>query len=233
MLNEPGSQQNYEVFMKIVTKAALIIGLFLTQHVLAAEILKDYDPAEVRCMTDNDSSISKLLIGIDYADKTFPNIPPEEQHYLESEYAAAAQMYKDENTSGDKIYARSSQMFNKLYSRPLYAVWDFRKTIEPARASLKRILKRQPNLEKGDADFITYVKNTEAEKLERAANAIGAFEKYNTALQKLLDKVSVMQSPLISKTQYIRLASASLLGGEELGWFISCKLSKIMGRQDL
>ena len=190
----------------------------------------DYDPAKTQCVWADDELITRLLERIDYDDKTMPNVPPEEQLYLEAESAAARQAYEEEKTNGNNSHGRSSQMYTNLHSRPLFTVWEFRKQIEPARSALKRILKRQPNLEKGDLDFIIYNKNPEAEKLQRANNANYAIGLYTKELNNFFLKIEGRELSFFTNSQYMRVVSDTLMN-YELQRFISCKLAKVMGRQ--
>ena len=217
--------------MRIAAKAIVGFAIFAGFSGSVALAQKDFDPAETRCMRADDSIISSLLSQIDYADQNLPNIPPEEQRYLDAESAAAARMYKDESQSEASSYARSTQIYRNLYSRPLYTVWAFRKTIEPARSALKRVLKQQPNPALGDPDYITYKKNPEAEKLERAAPAISAVGQYTIALQNLLTKIGEQNYSSITQSQWTRLLGSAYGASYDLPAFIECKLAKIMGRQ--
>jgi hypothetical protein len=217
--------------MKIVTIVILTFAIFLGQYTFAANTPKDYDPAEVRCLAHDDAVIGRLLERIDFADKAVPNIPPEEQRYLETESAAAGRMFEVENANSDKLHARSNQMYANLYARPLYAVWEFRKAIGPARSGLNRVLKRQPDAEKGDLDMNTYNRNPEAEKLERASRAVFAVVNYVRALQQFLDKIQGRELSMLTESQYSQFSSDIYSMNIELGGYISCKLAKIMGRQ--
>jgi len=217
--------------MKIAMTAICLIGLFLSSQIYAAGMAKDYDPAEVRCRWAGDDMIATLLSQVDFADQALPNIPPEEQHYLEAEFAAAGRTYKNEVDSGNKNFSRSTQMYLRLYARPMYPVWALRKTIEPARAALKRILKRQPQPERGNADLDTYKKNPEAEKLERATSALAAVGEYVSALQAFLDNTRGRELSLLTRQQMMRLLVSRYSMLSDMGGFMSCKLAKIMGRQ--
>lgn len=213
--------------MKIVF-TCLLLGLMYIPAFADNNNPNDYDPAESRCVRANDETINRLISNLDYVDHALPNIPPEEQHYLEAEYNRALDTLNEEMLKNGKA-PKGNKMFYKLSLRPLYDVWYLRRTIEPARLALERVLKRQPHPENGDADFITYKNNPEAEKLERASMAEFQVEGFVTQLDIYLDKIEYQQKPFSDDT-YVRLLGNGGMA-DDLSAFINCKLAKIMGKQ--
>jgi hypothetical protein len=209
----------------------LAVGILSGQHAIAVEKLEGYDPAEIRCKYADDTVIDTLLGEIDYADKALPNVPPEEERYLDAESARALRTYRDEEAKSDNSHVRSNQIYNRLFSRPFYAVWKFRKAFEPARSALSLILKPLPS--NAFDTTVTYHKYPEAEKLQRASMAIYPVGDYVRALQEFLDKIEGRERSMMTESQYLQLVQESYAMNLDLGDYISCKLAKIMGRQTL
>lgn len=213
------------IIMRQAAILAIVLGIFSGQWALAGDLPKDYDPAETRCLGSNDAAIDDLLSLIDSVDKELPSVPPEEQHYLDTEYARALKLVNEEILKKEPA-TKGNQLFFDLSLRPYYDVWHLRRTMEPAKHALNRILKRQPHLEIGDADFITYNNNPDAEKLDRASHAIYAISEFTIEMSSYVAK---KQSALTTEENNRFLATTSMT--MDLGRFISCKLAKIMGRQ--
>ena len=218
--------------MKAFTAGCLFGFLGMCSSGVAAGSLDSgYAPADVRCPTSDDESINTTLLErLDTADMILANIPPEESAYIRAESASLARMFKEETAKGDTIHARSSASYLKLHARPLYYVWMVRKEIEPTRVALKKILIR-PSYSGELVDPITYTKNGEAEKLDRAAGAVSQINTYAFALHSYVERQYDSQNPILTSDQVGILYWHSLDMNFWLARFIKCKLAKIMGRQ--
>lgn len=218
--------------MKIARVVFGACSILFWQFALAADIPKDYDPAETRCLSANEATIDRILERLDYADKSLPNIPSEERSYLEAESATALKTYYEELDSRDDSHLRSNQIYSTLNSRPLYPVWKLRKALELARTAVQKIKVQNP---KGSAyvngEYITYRKNLEAERLERAAHAVYLLGDYVNETQKFLEEVKGRELAYMAKSQYTQYLIDINFMNSDLGNYISCKLAKIMGRQ--
>lgn len=118
-----------------------------------------------------------------------------------------------------------------LEERPLYTVWGVRKDLAKAKLAIVGIL--DGGLGTG---FVTYRKNPEAAKLERAIRAIYPLEAYALSMQALLTKqtyVSDSHRIMVTADQWSRLYGGTSTLTTNLGYYMSCKLAKVMGRQPL
>lgn len=82
----------------------------------------DIDPAETRCLAGSDDVLARMVKDLDYVDLNLPNVPPEEQRYIEAESASALRIGQEEQRTGDQRAPRASAMLDKLHARPLYYV---------------------------------------------------------------------------------------------------------------
>ncbi len=203
---------------------ALVLGVFYSQWALAGDLPKDYDPAETRCLGGSDTVIDNILSRIDYVDKELPTIPPEELHYLDTEFARGLKLENEELLNNEPS-TKGKQLIYELSLRPYYDVWYLRRALESAKLDIKRILLRQPYPDMGYADFNSY-NNPEAEKLERASRAIYDVGQFTNELSRYIDK---KRASLTTEENNRFLATSGMT--LDLGMFISCKLAKIMGRQ--
>lgn len=216
--------------MKIAHAAILTLLICSARPGFSADLQKDYDPAEGRCQFWDDASLQKLTAQLDYADQVLPNIPPEEDRYLTAESASAQKVYLEElekNNWKAPIQGQGNTRYAALEARPLYTVWGVRKDLVEAKRAITEITRPEPGL-------VNYRKNQDAEKLERATKALSPVNKYALQIQKLLTRQTfVSNSVLITSDQYSRLYSGALTLTSDLGYYMSCKLAKIMGRQPL
>jgi hypothetical protein len=214
--------------MKFARAALLALLVGSASPAFSADLAKDYDPAETQCHFADDAELQKNLTSIlDYADQALPNIPPEEDRYLTAESAAAKKVYDEElekNNWKTPAQGQGNARYAALQARPLYTVWGVRKNIVEARKAITEILKPEPPI------LVTYRKNPEAEKLERATRALSSVNQYVLAMQDFLTKQSFTPS-LITSDQYLRLYGGAFSLTHDLGQYMSCKLAKIMGRQ--
>lgn len=204
---------------------AIVLGIFSGQWALAGDLPKDYDPAETRCQSGNDAAIERMLSMIDYVDKELPSVPPEEQHYLDTEFARALTILNDE-IQKKELVSKGNQLFYELSLRPYYDVWYLRRELEPAKKHIKHIINLRPDPDTWGMFATTYNKNSDAEKLERASHAIYPVGEFTKELSHYYDK---KRASLTSEENNSFLAASGM--NQELGYFISCKLAKIMGRQ--
>jgi len=205
-----------------VTHTGLLRALFLAAGlagVYSGAEAADYDPAETRCFGGEDKTIERLLESLDRADQVFPNVPPEEALYLAAESGRAQSAGMQEDATKDSSHSVSSSIYSSLTSRHLYYVWVMRKDLVAARKALHEILQR-------DTGFVTYRASPDAEKLERATKAMFPLDSFGHSLTAAIERSSL---PPDAATDWRLLAGQSLNG--TLSRFISCKLAKVMGRQ--
>ena len=129
-------------------------------------------------------------------------------------------LYLEESGAHRSDISGSNRVYQQLASRPLYYVWQMRKDLVETRKALNDVLHVQ-------AGFISYRGNQEAEKLERASKALGPSARYSRTLSEALDRSPPPQS---GATGHLY---AGLSIADSLGYFIGCKLARIMGRQGL
>lgn len=208
--------------------SALLIGSALPAF--SADLHKDYDPAEGRCQFSDDASLQNMTAQLDYAEQVLPNIPPEEDRYLTAESAAAQKVYQEElekNNWKEPTQGQGNMRYAALEARPLYTVWGVRKDLVEAKRAITEIIKPGPGL-------VIYRKNQDAEKLERATKALYPVNRYALHIQELLARQMLTSNNLlITSDQYSRLYSGALTLTSDLGYYMSCKLAKVMGRQPL
>jgi len=191
---------------------------------LAVAGTDDYDPARGRCLAlkSDDDLINGMIEILDYADRTIPNIPPEEEKYLTAEQAAALRLFREELTE-KRSHEQSNERFRKLQSRPLYYVWEVRETIAPTKEALAKIR---------TLDVSRTYKSDEAEKLDRAARSAYRVSDYAIHMQIYLKRsewgISAMQ---VSQSQYNELLSGALAINTSLADYEGCKLARLIGRQ--
>lgn len=190
--------------------------------VWAADI--SFDPAEPRCMADDDQAIVRLIAALDSAAIALPNVPPEEDKYLIAEAKAARKLYF-ESTANNGLAQQSNSRFLHLETRPLYHVWRVRNELVPAREKLATVL--------STSGLVAYRKNAEAEKLDRAASAGYAVNRYTVELTELLTRESIQSTGLLTGNQYLTLRGDLLELNPTLAHYMACKLAKVMGRQFL
>ncbi|MFC0398590.1 hypothetical protein [Paraburkholderia rhizosphaerae] len=211
-------------------KHAVLLGLLFgaVMPAFSADVSKDYDPAETRCQFWDDSSLEKMTAQLDYADQVLPNIPPEEDRYLTAESSAAKKVYEDELKKNDwkePVQGQGNMRYAALEARPLYTVWGVRKDLVEARQAIDGILKPGSGL-------VIYRKNPDAEKLQRALRALYPADRYALHMQELLTKQTLTSNNrMITSEQYSRLYGGALTLTTNLGYYMDCKLAKIMGRQ--
>ncbi|PMS17835.1 hypothetical protein C0Z18_18485 [Trinickia dabaoshanensis] len=211
------------------THAILFVTLLgLASPVPSAGLPKDYDPAETRCAGFDDAGLKKFIGQLDYAELVLPNIPPEEGRYLTAESAAAKKIYDEEleqNNWKAPLQGQGNMRYAALEARPLYVVWVVRKDIVKAKQAIAGIL------EQGGPPR-SYRKNQDAEKLERATRALLPVTDYALHMQDLLTRQNLMPTDrMLTSEQWTRLYSGALTLNSDLGYYMSCKLAKIMGRQ--
>ncbi|MBN3770720.1 hypothetical protein [Burkholderia sp. Se-20378] len=215
--------------MKIAYAVFLSLLLTLAFPAFSADLPKDYDPAETRCGFD-DASLKNVIGQLDYADQVLPNIPPEEDRYLTAESAAAKKVYDEElrkNNWKTPLQGQGNMRYGALEARPLYAAWNLRKELVEAKGKITEILKPEPV-----PVLVTYRKNPEAEKLERATRALLSITTYSLRMQDFLTRQNLApNNAMITSDQWTRLYSGALTLNSDLGYYMSCKLAKIMGRQ--
>lgn len=210
--------------MRLAAILAIVLGIFSSQWALAGDMPKDYDPAETRCLGGSDTVIDNILSMIDYVDKELPTVPPEEQHYLDTQFARGLELENNE-LSNHEPSQNGKQLLHELSLRPYYDIWYLRRDLEPAKRDIKRILLRPPHPDMGYVDFNSY-NNPEAEKLERANSAIYHVSQFTNELSRYIDK---KRASLTTEENNRFLGTTGIT--LNLGMFISCKLAKIMGRQ--
>jgi len=206
---------------------AIVLGMFFSQVALAGDMPKDYDPAETRCLDGNDAAIERMLSMIDYVDKELPSVPPEEQRYLDTEFARALKLENDEMLNNE-VSQNGKRLLHELSLRPSYDVWYLRRELEPSKKYLKHIINLRPDPDTWGIFATTYNKNPDAEKLERASHAIYALNVFTRGLSSYIDK---NRATLTTEENNRFLGTTDM--NTDLGMFISCKLAKIMGRQTL
>jgi hypothetical protein len=213
--------------MKIAYAATLLLALALPAFSAAPQT--DYDPAEPRCAGADDASLKSFIGQLDYADAALPNIPPEEDKYLTAESAAAKKVYDEElekNNWNAPLQGQGNMRYAALEARPLYVVWGVRKDLATARQAIAAILASDP------PGLVTYRKNPEAEKLERATRAIWPVTAYSVHMEEFLTRQNLAPAKaMITSDQWTRLYSGALTLNTDLANYMSCKLAKIMGRQ--
>ncbi|NLP64207.1 hypothetical protein [Paraburkholderia sacchari] len=206
--------------MKIAYAAISVLLVSLALPAFGAGLQKDYDPAETRCSGFDDASLKNFIGQLDYADLVLPNVPPEEDRYLTAESAAAQKLYMDESTRG-----QGNMRYAALDARPLYVVWGVRKDLVDSKRAIAGILE-----DGGPAR--SYRKNPEAEKLERATRALLPVTEYSLHMQDFLTRQNLAPNKaIVTSEQWARLYSGALTLTSDLGYYMSCKLAKIMGRQ--
>jgi hypothetical protein len=213
--------------MKIAHVSFLVLLFSMRSPAYSADLMKDYDPAETRCHAWDDAGLKNFVAQLDYADQVLPNIPPEEDRYLTAESAAAKKVYMEEleaNNWKAPAQSQGNMRYAALEARPLYIVWGVRKDLVDAKRAIAQILDGGPAR--------SYRKNREAEKLERTTSAITAVTIYSLHMQEFLTKQTLaQQNRMITSEQWSRLYSSALTLNSDLGYYMSCKLAKIMGRQ--
>ena len=144
--------------MKIGITIVLVIGMITGQSAYAKSPF-EYDAGLTRCTSADDDSIDMLLSMIEYVDKQLSSVPPEQEqeHNLDTEYTRASKFFDDAMLNKEPTI-KSHNLYYQLSLRPYYDVWHLRRDIEPSGSALKRILKSQSNLQKGDHDFLIYKK---------------------------------------------------------------------------
>lgn len=214
--------------MKITYAVFLALGLSVALPAFSADRPKDYDPAETRCSGFDDASLKNSLGQLDYADLVLPNIPPEEDRYLTAESAAAKKIYSEElekNNWKAPLQGQGNIRYAALEARPLYTVWGIRKDLVEAKRAIAGILD-------GGGLARSYRKNQDAEKLERATRALLPVTAYALHMQDLLTRQNLTPANrMLTSEQWTRLYSGALTLNSDLGYYMSCKLAKIMGRQ--
>ncbi|KUZ36562.1 hypothetical protein [Burkholderia territorii] len=215
--------------MNIRYSASLALLITVTFPAFSAGPAKDYDPAATRCAGFDDAGLAKLISQLDYAAEALPNIPPEEDRYLTAESSAALKVYVEEQKQNNwepPTQGQGNMRFAALAARPLYTVWKVRKDLAEAKRAIAGIVR-----DGGPAR--SYKGNPEAEKLERATRAIGPISTYSLQMQEFLTRQTLAQNNnmLVTPEQWARLYSGALTLDSGLGYYMSCKLAKIMGRQ--
>ncbi|MBC8641621.1 hypothetical protein IAG25_32880 [Caballeronia sp. EK] len=225
-------QNNIGDRMKIKYAAVLALLFSMASPAISAGHQQDYDPAEGRCNFWDDASLKTLTATLDYADQVLPNIPPEEDRYLTAESTAAQKVYEEElkkNNWKAPAQSQGNTRYAALEARPLYTVWGVRNALAKAKLSIAAILD-----EGSGTGFVTYRKNPDAAKLDRALHAIYPLDAYALSMQALLTKQTyVPQSHKIMLTadQWSKLYGGTSTLTTNLGYYMSCKLAKVMGRQ--
>jgi hypothetical protein len=208
--------------MKTFSKTLVGIGALIAfgTHSLGAEA-PTYDPADTRCKSFDDSALQKFAGILDFASTVLPNVPPEESKYLQAETDAA---YKLQPTNE----AQSNARYAGLEKRPLYQVWVVRRSLTAAQDSIAAITNNDSS-----ASAI-YKKSPEAEKLNRALRAETYAVNYSRAMTRFLTLQE--RSPngvMLTADQYSGLWGGVYSLPEDIGYYMDCKLAKVMGRQAL
>ena len=178
-----------------------------------------FDPAVPRCVPGDDRILDRMLASLQTADELMPNVPPEEEKYLVAESAAVKRVMDEEAERKVEDHSRWLSMNRALRARPLYFVWAARNDLSEARRQIQAI--RATN------GVTTYRNSPEAEKLERATHAISALSRYAKSLEAALDSPVVKVPVPTSFSLY-----AGLYLNHDLGRFMSCKLARVMGKQE-
>ncbi|WP_060126977.1 hypothetical protein [Burkholderia cepacia] len=215
--------------MNIRYSASLALLIGIAFPAFSAGAAKDYDPAATRCAGFDDAGLERLIGQLDYADEALPHIPPEEDRYLTAESSAALKVYEEEQKQNNwkpPAQGQGNMRFAALAARPLYTVWKVRKDLADAKQAIAGIVR-------DGSPARSYKKNPEAEKLERATRAIGPLSAYSLQMQEFLTRQTLAQNNnmLVTPEQWARLYSGELTLDSALGFYMSCKLAKIMGRQ--
>jgi hypothetical protein len=173
------------------------------------------------CKGYDDEVVQRLIDRVNAIDHVLPQIPPEELTYLDAQTKYANKVFDDE---GGMAFASSHVKSNKLYAelqrRPLYAVWKIREQIGPARYSLNVIQ------DKSIQHLIFYSRNSEAEKLQRTADALFPLSRFGLSIA---DYLNTPQAAYISEKDQVLLYSSRDGFSMDLSFYLQCKLAKAIG----
>jgi hypothetical protein len=159
------------------------------------------------CEGNDDPSINQIRQSIALADAIIPQIPPEEDRYLDAEEKSLFM--------GEKPKIRGTERWEALTRRPLYYSWKLRAAIRPVVESLDQLR---------DSTSPLFYKNIETAKMYRAITGYRFWNEYVRELQTFLDKERFLQ--IDQGTRY-RLFANGLAGNLALEQFMLCKLSKL------
>jgi len=209
--------------MRAAILALLTLGAFAADSVLAVEKAFAIDPVKFICANRDDDVFNERYVkDFEYADLVLPNIPPEEEKYLAAEYAAAMKLYEEEQLQ-NRPHGQSTDRLNALQQRPLYDVWQVRKSVAVTRTALATVLVLQPH-----TSYMGLGENIEAEKLAQAIAATKHVMGYLISMREFLVHQSTTPNPIISSDQRLRIYASMLTMSGTLPDYMRCKLTKIM-----
>lgn len=202
--------------MKKFQIVVAVLGTFTASPILANPP-NGYDPAEVICKFADDDSLRNIAKFFELADTALPNVPPEEAKYLEAENSAALRLYGNDTPS-------SNARFAALYARPLYEVWEIRKSLDAARKSLQLIL--------DTTGYPMYKKSAEGEKLRKALQTTNAIDEYASWVTQLMTIQERMPKNLpMTGAQMTKIYAGAVTAQGDINFYMGCKLAKLMGYQ--
>jgi hypothetical protein len=178
-------------------------------------------------------SLQNILANLQYFDRTLPNVPPEEEHYLTKEYDAVT---SDEDWKADRAtQAVLARRLEQLQSRPLFYVWRVRTGLRKVIIEVKAV--KDPAVEfnaftKGDFKGVysaySIYTNEAANRLNRAIEASSDLSDLDTRITELVDHEEARgQQSLLSPQQMSGLISRGALLVFDMNEYAGCQLAKL------
>lgn len=204
----------------------LIAWLTTSSAYAASDPQYSYDRSETLCpYHGEDERIREISAGLDYADQSLPNIPPEEAQYLAAESSAIRGAYRVERRSKKPSYDQINQRSHNLRNRPLYHAWVVRQDLVRAQKAVITIIASQPKF------GATYPNKPEVENLDRTLAAMPVVNWYQQSMQEFLTRLEFTKSGIVSDNQRLQIYDNLLLMTSALQDYARCKLARIMGKQ--
>jgi hypothetical protein len=199
--------------------AVLALATFAASAAVAA--VPAIDPSKGVCFDAQyaeEPAIEKLGGELEWAAITLPGVPPEEEHYLQSESIAALTLFRD-STPTNGLSEQSDARFSALSRRPLYFVWKVRQSLAPARAKVTAIMSGYSYLYSGDKD---------AQRLQLATEAANSVNQYVVNLADLLAREEFRPTLGLTGDQRLRLRRVLLDANPLLARYAACKFARVM-----
>jgi hypothetical protein len=167
---------------------------------------------------DGMASIDLIKRQLNRADRTFPNVPPEEDEYLQVESQRLLRLYSESFGKGVAGSQDIDRQWQALQNRPYYYIWRMRRELVGVRKVIEQV---------EDASTPTwltvYTKNQDAEMILRLSQGLYRLSTYEDALKDLENRTD---------RQTLERAKLSSIGFDFfVSQFIECHLAKIMGPQ--
>jgi hypothetical protein len=209
----------------LIKPSAIVLSLFLTSA------YAESDPTSLnvqqRCHSIgapslDDPLIDRIQTSLKYFVQVLPNVPPEENLYLQAESQSVFKAYDEEaaqNTSQKVANAR----FATLSARPLYYVWKARADLSRAITDVDLVL---VNVERANKTGLEYQSN-EANKLHRAAESLSDLSDLQQSLSEFINHDGALGNPLLSDQQKTSISERQVRLITTMAFFIQCKLAKI------